>query len=143
MSAIYRQKRYCQDIGISDVDLLLNCASISCERGRVPHLGAMQDTKRMSGPIAHAVEETVARLRGEALARGDKERERPQPRPSAGPDLAELERELAALEARLSSCHRNLAKATRGRDSKTRFIEQSEKRATALREAIRRLKENA
>src|SRR3954464_15743938 len=99
----------------------------------------MQDTKRTSGPIAHAVEETVARLRGEALARGEKERERPQPRPSAGPDLAELERELAALEARLSSCHRNLEKATRGRDSKTRFIEQSEKRATALREAIRRL----
>lgn len=56
-------------------------------------------------------------------------------------DAEELEKELAALEARLEECRANLALTPKSRDGKLRFLKLGEKRAAALQAALERLQQ--
>jgi hypothetical protein len=100
----------------------------------------MQDLKKESGAIAHAVENTVSKLREEVLDRIVREKALPQAIISTGPNLAELEGELTKLETRLLRWRLRREGNTTLDKSDTRFVETNEKRAVALRAAIERLK---
>jgi hypothetical protein len=55
-------------------------------------------------------------------------------------DVVELERELAALEARLEMCRANLSQGEKNQAGKLRFIRLGEKRRAALTDALERLR---
>ena len=100
----------------------------------------MQDPKKDSAAIAHAVEHAVSKLREEVLDRLVREKAHPDPTITTGPNLAELEAELGKLETRLLRWRLRREGSTKLDKADTRFVETNEKRAVALRAAIERLK---
>ncbi len=100
----------------------------------------MQDPTKDSEAVAQAVEHTVSKLREEVLDRIVRAKAHPEQARRAGPDLAELESELAKLETRLLRWRLRREGSNKLDPSDTRFVETNEKRAVALRDAIQRLK---